>query len=74
MDKVIAWFKFRLVPNWRDAWSWLSVQMIALAALWESIPDEVKAAVVDPVNQGKVTFWLIVAAGIGRLKDQGGAR
>lgn len=38
-----------------------------------TIPDDVKMAVIDPVNQGKVTFWLIVAAAIGRVIDQGTA-
>jgi len=63
----------RLVPNWRAAPKWLSMQLMAAAAVWETIPDDVKMAVIDPVNQGKVTFWLIVAAAIGRVIDQGTA-
>lgn len=62
--------KFSLVPNWREAWRWLSIQFLALAALWESIPDDVKASAIDPANQGKVTFALLILAGLGRLKDQ----
>lgn len=66
--------KFALVPNWRDAWKWLSVQFLALAAIWESIPEDVKASVVALDWQNRITFALIVAAGLGRLKDQGTAK
>ena len=64
----------KLIPNWREAWRFLSIQMIALAAIWESIPEDVKASVVAPDWQNRVTFALIVAAGLGRLKDQGSAK
>jgi hypothetical protein len=66
--------KFSLVPNWKDAWRWLSMQFLALAALWESIPEDVKASVVAPDWQNRITFALIVLAGLGRLKDQGTAK
>ena len=33
----------KLVPNWTKAWKWFSVQAIAFAALWETIPLEAKA-------------------------------
>lgn len=62
----------KLVDNWRKAPKWLSVQMIALAALWESIPLEAKA-VLDPSTQSWITFGLLVAAGVGRMIDQGTA-
>jgi hypothetical protein len=63
----------KLVPNWQKSWKWLSVQLIAVAALWESIPLEAKA-VLDPSTQSWITLGLLVAAGIGRMIDQGTAR
>ncbi len=63
----------KLVPNWKAAPKWLSVQMIALAALWESIPLEAKA-VLSPETQSWVTLGLLVAAGVGRMIDQGTAQ
>ncbi len=63
----------KLVPNASKAWKWLSVQMIALAALWESIPLEAKA-VLEPSTQSWITLGLLVAAGVGRMIDQGTAR
>ena len=66
--------KFSLVPNWREAWRWISMQMLALAAVWETIPEEAKMAVLSPANQGRVTFALIILAALGRIKDQGTAQ
>ena len=63
----------KLVPNWRAAWKWLSIQLIALAAVWESLPPEAIAAIPDPWS-GRVTLALLVGAGIGRIIDQGTAR
>lgn len=63
----------KLVPNASKAWRWLSMQMIALAALWETIPLEAKA-VLDPSTQSWITLGLLVAAGVGRMIDQGTAR
>lgn len=60
----------RLVPNWQAAWKWLSVQFIALAAMWESLPAEAVAVVPDPYS-GWITLALLVLAGIGRMVDQG---
>lgn len=62
----------KLVPNASKAWRWLSMQMIALAALWETIPLEAKA-VLDPSTQSWITLGLLVAAGVGRMIDQGTA-
>ena len=63
----------RLVPNWKSAWKWMSVQFIAFAAIWESIPLEAKA-VLDPATQSWITLGLLVAAGVGRMIDQGAAQ
>lgn len=62
----------RLVANWRSAWRWLSVQFIALAAIWETLPPEAVVMVPDPWR-GWITLVLLVAAGLGRMVDQGGA-
>jgi hypothetical protein len=63
----------KLVSNWKAAPKWLSVQMIALATLWETIPLEAKA-VLEPTTQSWITLGLLLAAGIGRMIDQGTAR
>lgn len=63
----------KLVSNWKQAWKWISVQMIAFAALWETIPLEAKA-VLDPSTQSWITLGLLVAAGVGRMIDQGTAK
>jgi hypothetical protein len=59
----------RLVSNWQTAWKWFSVQAIAAATLWESLPVEAKEAVPEPWR-GYVTLGLLVVAGIGRMIDQ----
>ena len=64
----------KLVENWKSAWRWFSMQAIALAAIWESIPEDVKASVVSLDWQNHVTFGLLVAAGLGRVIDQGTAQ
>jgi hypothetical protein len=63
----------RLVPNWKSAWKWLSVQMIALATIWESLPPDAIAAIPDPWA-GRVTLILLIGAGLGRMIDQGTAQ
>lgn len=63
----------KLIPNWTKAWKFLSVQAIALAALWETIPLEAKA-VMEPDTQSWITLGLLVAAGLGRMIDQGSAQ
>ena len=62
----------KLVPNASKAWKWLSMQFIAFAALWETIPLEAKA-VLDPSAQSWITLGLLVGAGLGRMIDQGTA-
>lgn len=63
----------RLIPNWTKAWKFLSMQAIALAAIWETIPLEAKA-VLAPDTQSWITLGLLVAAGVGRMIDQGAAQ
>ena len=62
----------KLVPNWRKAPKWLSMQMIALATIWETLPPEAVAVIPDPWR-GYVTLILLIGAGMGRMIDQGGA-
>ena len=61
------------VSNWRDAWRWLSMQLIALATIWESLPADAVAVIPDPWR-GYVTLFLLIGAGIGRMIDQGTAK
>jgi hypothetical protein len=63
----------RLVANWQTAWRWFSVQAIALAAIWEGMPLDAKAVIPDPYGAW-VTLVLLVAAGLGRMVDQGTAK
>ena len=63
----------KLVPNWRAAWKWFSVQAIALAAIWEGMPLDARAVIPEPYGAW-VTLTLLVAAGLGRMIDQGTAK
>jgi len=60
----------RLIKNWKQAPKMLSVQLIALAAIWESIPEEARM-IIPEQYRGWITFTLIVGAGVGRLINQG---
>ena len=64
----------KLVPNAGKAWKWLSMQLMGLALLWESIPEEAKDAVFTDANQGRITVGIILAAAVGRMIDQGTAQ
>lgn len=63
----------KLVHNWRSAPKWLSMQMIALATIWESLPPDAIAAIPEPWA-GRITLILLIAAGLGRVIDQGAAK
>lgn len=39
-----------LVPHWRRAWRWLSVQVAALAVIWGMVPGDTQAAMLDAVG------------------------
>jgi hypothetical protein len=66
----------KLVPNWRSAGRWISMQLMALAAVvqvgWETLPPEA-LAVIPPDWRGYITLGLVVLAMIGRMIDQGTA-
>jgi hypothetical protein len=64
----------KLVPNWKDAPKWLSMNFITAALIWEGIPQEARDAVLSPNVQGWVTFVLLILAGVGRMIDQGTAK
>lgn len=63
----------RLVPDWREAWRWFSVQalgiVMALPIVWAGLPSDIKAWV--PASWH---VWVLVAIGaagiVGRLVDQ----
>lgn len=63
----------RLVPNWKRAWRWLSVQAMLLAVslqgAWMAMPDEMRASVSPNVVQA-FTIVLLVLGVIGRMVDQ----
>jgi hypothetical protein len=62
--------KLKLVANWRAAPKWLSMQFLALSAMWATIPVEAKMVI--PVNwHGYITLGLFLGVGLGRLIDQG---
>lgn len=64
----------KLVPNARQAWRWLSVQLLTLIAalqvFWETLPAEAMAVIPDDWR-GWITLGLALAALAGRLIDQG---
>ena len=63
----------RLVPDWRDAWRWFSVQCLAnlavLPMVWMNLPQDLKSYI--PREWGFAIFILVAVGGIGgRLIDQ----
>ena len=65
-----------LVPDWRKAWRWFSVQAFAFLAVipvvWMNLPPDVKAMVPDSWNQWifLVISLAAVLGGVGRVIDQ----
>lgn len=62
-----------LVPDWRSAWRWFSVQALALLAVlplvWMSLPPDIKAYI--PSEYGLYIAAVVAIGGIaGRLIDQ----
>lgn len=63
----------RLVPDWRSAWRWFSVQALAILAVlpvvWATLPPDIKALI--PAKYGLYIAAAVALAGIaGRLIDQ----
>lgn len=63
----------KLVDNWRHAWKWLSVQLIAIAGAIQlsiiALPDKFTAWIPDAWAHG-LTLFILASAVLGRLKDQ----
>ena len=64
----------KLVPNYKDAWKWWSMQLLVLNGLlqgiWEAMPPDA-LAVIPQDWRGYITIGLLVLAGVVRLIDQG---
>ena len=63
----------KLVPDWRNAWRWFSVQALALqgaaATAWLTVPDDMRASVPQEwLAAGAVV--LAVLGILGRFVDQ----
>ena len=63
----------RLVPDYRDAWRWFSVQAFAILAalplVWLNLPPDIKAFI--PPKYGVYIAAAIALGGlVGRLVDQ----
>lgn len=64
----------RLVPNWKQAWRWHSVQILAvltaLPAVWMQLPADLKAYVPEAAQPWILTV-IAFAALVGRVRQQG---
>lgn len=64
----------QLIPNWKQAWRWASVNCMAgamiLQATWVSIPDDLRDDVPHNVVH-IITMLLLVMGIIGRLTMKG---
>ena len=65
--------KIRLVPDWRRAWRWYSVNcpMLAVALLgtWATLPDAMQSAFTQGQLQAMAIGLIVLGVG-GRLIDQ----
>lgn len=63
----------KLIPDWREAWKWFSVQafaiIIALPMIWGTLPADVKAYLPEEWRPW-VMVALAVAGILGRIIDQ----
>ena len=63
----------QLVPDWRSAWRWFSVQALAILAalplVWMALPSDAKGFLPDNLEPW-VLFALAVGGIIGRVIDQ----
>jgi len=63
----------RLVPDWRSAWRWFSVQSLAIIALipvvWPALPPEAHEWI-PPSWRPWIVFALALGGIVGRLVDQ----
>lgn len=65
----------KLVPNWRDAPRWVSMQLAALGGAlqvaWLTVPEDLKLAFPE-WSQSAIAFLIFAGILVGRLWDQGG--
>ena len=63
----------KLVPNWKSAWKWLSVQFVAAAGAVQlsvlAFPDSMRGWLPDWLTH-LLAVGLLLAAVLGRLVDQ----
>ena len=63
----------KLVENWKSAWKWFSVQLVAIAGSVQlavlAFPDELKGWLPDWLTHA-LALGLLCAAVFGRLIDQ----
>lgn len=63
----------KLISNWRRAWRMFSVQAqagsVAILGAWQTMPDDLRGRVPDPVVFGIVGALLVLGI-VGRLIDQ----
>jgi hypothetical protein len=64
----------KFVEDIKDAWKWFSVQLMAAAFIWETLPEDIKGQILvvipDPVEP-YITSSLVLAAIVGRVIKQG---
>lgn len=64
----------KLVQNWQSAFSWYSVQVLALLAaipvMWEQVPVEIKALIPEQYNPWIMTGLALIGMVL-RLVKQG---
>jgi len=67
----------KLVPEWRAAWRWFSVQSmgaaVAMQGAWLALSPDLKARVPDNLVDA-LTIGVLVLGVVGRLVDQGGSK
>ena len=67
-----------LIPEWRHAWRFLSIQIGAIAVLWVALPADTQAAILDTLHidrahlPGILGLAVIVARLIAQPKATGG--
>lgn len=67
-------FKMRLVKDWRKAWTWFSVQSMAvsttLLGAWAAVPEDLKGGIPPRIVTGVAAGVLLLGIA-GRLVQQG---
>jgi len=66
MDKI-------LIPDWRDAWKWLSMWGAAILVAWSTLPAEQQNAILQlfGINASTLTALMGLAIMVGRVIKQG---